>query len=617
MRKQNSEFLTTFTSEATNDIKNTDYFAFVELDDFACYVIADGIDDQVDAMSAKLAVAAVISTFSEAPSMSKRAMKRCLNTANKVLLEAKSKTKLKASVMIVVTNYVTLRYGQAGNIRLRLYRNGFIKNRTMDQSLTMDMVNEEKISQDKVAAHEERNNLYAYLGQKKEFHPFISKKIKLTNEDALVLYTRGVWEHVDEGELQDVFAEATDDPKKTIDDIEDLLMSRQPKDLRKYTMAVIFINKIFTDPNRKRKIKRIILAVVSVLFVTAVIAVLLIIMYQRKQDKIENMESGYMETIEYIQMNNYVRAQECCNKTLDLAEELKDKRTKEDLGSYMKLIEAVLAGQEDLDSGDYAEAQKGFQEAEIRARYADNLGMDYIDEKLALTADCISVYDLVTLGDVLVLNLQYEKAEEYYLQAKALASKNYFDKGRTAAMDALEALYETQKEEAAAANEELGIQLAAEESAANYLSKGDMAYTQGDYESAKVYYNTALLKYQNLEDEIQQGVVSDKLLTVEGKLSDKAGKMAEAEEYVEQALSYADEGDYTSAKKYYLLAKDVYANLKDEDKLAEIARKMEALDVKQEAQEVASQKMASQEAEAQATVQEVVVEQEMQPLAVQ
>ena len=72
MRKQNSEFKTAFTSEAECDLKNTDYFGFVELDEFACYVIADGIDDQTDAISARLAVSAAVSAFSEAPSMSKR-----------------------------------------------------------------------------------------------------------------------------------------------------------------------------------------------------------------------------------------------------------------------------------------------------------------------------------------------------------------------------------------------------------------------------------------------------------------------------------------------------------------------------------------------------------------
>ena len=140
MRKQNSEFLTAFTSEASHDIKNTDYFGYVELDDYACYVIADGIDDQLEALGARLAVTAATSAFLEAPSMSRRTVKRCLKAANRAMLEAKSKTKLKASVVIVLTNYVKLRYGQAGNIRLRLYRNGFLCHGTTDQSLTLDMV---------------------------------------------------------------------------------------------------------------------------------------------------------------------------------------------------------------------------------------------------------------------------------------------------------------------------------------------------------------------------------------------------------------------------------------------------------------------------------------------
>ena len=220
MRKQNSEFKTAFTSEADHDLKNTDYFGFVELDHFACYVVADGIDDQTDAVGAKLAVAAAVSAFLESPSMGKRAMRRCLNAANKALIKENSKLKLKASVIIVLTNYASFRYGQAGNVRLRLYRDGFLKIQSEDQSLTADLASEEKIGMDKVAVHEERNNLYAYLGQEKEFHPYISKKIKLKNTDAIAIFTRGIWENIDEGELKDVFSEASNEPQELVDDVE-------------------------------------------------------------------------------------------------------------------------------------------------------------------------------------------------------------------------------------------------------------------------------------------------------------------------------------------------------------------------------------------------------------
>ena len=44
MRKENASFETKFISEAGSYLNNADYFAFVELKDYACYVIADGID---------------------------------------------------------------------------------------------------------------------------------------------------------------------------------------------------------------------------------------------------------------------------------------------------------------------------------------------------------------------------------------------------------------------------------------------------------------------------------------------------------------------------------------------------------------------------------------------
>jgi serine/threonine protein phosphatase PrpC len=70
----------------------------------------------------------------------------------------------------------------------------------------------------------------------------VSKKIKLAETDMIALYTRGIWENVDEAELDDVFAEADNEVQTTVDNIEDLLLSRQPENLDNYTLAVIFVN---------------------------------------------------------------------------------------------------------------------------------------------------------------------------------------------------------------------------------------------------------------------------------------------------------------------------------------------------------------------------------------
>ena len=588
MRKQNSVFKTAFTSEADKNLKNTDSFGYVELDKYACYVIADGIDDQVDGMSAKLAVDTIISAFTEAPSMRKGALRRYLRSANKALLTADSKMRLKASVTVVVTNYVKMRYGQAGNTRFRLYRDGFLRAQSRDQSLSMDLVKAEKLEPDKLTQHQERHNLYCYLGQDKDFRPFISKKLKLSDSDAAALMTRGVWEHLDDGLLKDAFADASDEPQETVDAVEDLLLSMQPKDLGAYTFATIFFNKTYNDPNRKRKIKRAIMIAIPIILVLVVVAVILAVYFHNRQKKIDSMEQSFYDTIEYIQADNYVRAKEECQKALDLAEGLSDKEIQEDAGNYMKLIESVIAGDDALTGGEYSDAQRNFLNARNRTRYADNLGLDYIDDRLEQTSQYMSVYELISLGDTLAQGQQYDKAEEQYLTAKALAAQLYFDTGRDDAMAALEQMYADQSEQQAQEDEKAQETAQAQTAAASVLAEGDAAFSKGDY-----------------EDQAQIDAINVKLAAVDSKLSVQAGLAAEAEGYMRQAESQYADKNYVQAKKYYLLAKDVYAELENDSKVSEVTRKLELIEMgiseeEQAAREAEEAAKAAEEAKQQA-----------------
>ena len=595
MRKQNSEFLTAFISEASRKIKNTDFFGFVELDKFACYVIADGIDDDVDAISAKLAVDTVVSSFMESPSMSKRAVRRYLRAANRALLTARSKMKLKASVTVLVTNYVKLRYGQAGNTRFRLYRDGFLRMQSRDSSLSMDLVQAEKLEQDKLAQHEERHNLFCYLGQEKGFSPYISKKFKLANADAAALYTRGIWENVDEGELKDIFAEASDEPQPIVDSVEEMLLSRQPEGLEKYTFATIFFNKTFIDPNRKRKIKKILMIAIPILLVLAILTVILLVRYNNRKKDIAAMEQSFYDAIEYIQADNYPRAKTECQNALDLANKLKNEEIQTDASNYMKLIESVIAGDTDLNDGEYRDAQRNYLNAQNRSRYADNLGLDYIQDRLEQTGQYITVYDLIALGDTLVSNLQYDKAEEQYSAAQLLAGSIYFTEGRDSAIAALERLYESMKQDQA---DNAAAQQQASESqsaAASVLSEGDAAFAKGDYTSALTYYTTSLQKYTELEDEVQVAALLLKIAATEEKLAAQQELVAEAEEYMSLAEAAYGEKNYVQAKKYYLLAKDVYSSMQNDDKVAEVSRKMELVEMGISAEEEAARKAAEQE----------------------
>ena len=596
MRKQNSTFKTAFTSEADKNLKNTDSFGYVELDKYACYVVADGIDDQVDGTAAKLAVDTIISAFTEAPSMRKGAIRRYLRAANRALLAADSKMHLKASVIVVVTNYVKLRYGQAGNARLRLYRDGFLRLQSKDQSLSMDLVKAEKLEPDKLAKHQERHNLYCYLGQDKAFHPYISKKFKLSDSDAAALMTRGLWEHVDDGILKDAFADASDEPQETVDAVEDLLLSAQPEDLGSYTFAAIFFNKVYTDPNRKRKIKRAIMIAIPILLVLVVVAIVLIVLYNNRQKQIASMEQNYYDTIEYIQEDNYIRAQEKCQEALSLAEDLGDEEIRSDADNYLKLIESVIAGDDALTNGEYSDAQRYFLNAQNRSRYADNLGQDYISDRLAQTSQYMSVYEMISLGDTLAQGMQYEAAEEQYLAARALAAQIYFDTGRDDAIAALEQLYADQAEQEAQEAEAAQETATAQAAAASVAAEGDAAFAEGDYERARTFYTTALQQYTELEDQAQIDALTTKLASIAAIQADQAALAAEAQSYASQAEAQYSEGNFVQAKKYYLLARDVYAQLGDDAKLSEVTRRLEVIEMGISEQEAAEREAAEREA---------------------
>ncbi len=590
MRKQNSTFQSAFISEAGSELQNNDYFAFVELEEYACYVVADGLNDLPDTESAKLAIETALLSFQEHPSMRKNALLSYIKAANRALCKADRKERLKASVMVVVTNYEAFRYVYAGNTRLRLYRNGNKKEQSRDTSLSSDLGKEKNLSEDMLAKHEERNNLYAYVGQGDRFKPVVSKKIKLENGDILALYTRGIWENLDGGELDDVFSEAKDDPKESLNDAEELLLSKQPKTLENYTFAAVFVDKVFTDPERKKKRKKIaIICIAAVVIILAVSAVIWFL-HRRYIRLVEDMDRRYADTIEYIQDSNFIRAGEEAKEALADAEKLRNKEYIQKISDYIKLIEAVNKADEAYDGGNYDEAQSSYISAKTRSRYADYAADDYINQKLEHIADYLSVFDYIRLGDALNEQGDYDKAEEKYLQAKQLATGVYYEEGRKEAISALEDLYQNRQEEAESVKQQAQEQAELEVSAAQLAVEGDKAFAEGDYDSASAFYAMAIEKYQELGDDVHVVLIQTKLDSCRLKAEEIKEKEQQAQDYVNDGKQQADDGNYAEAKKQYLLAKNIYKELGMDDKAEELDGLMEilAVEVEQEDMEQSS-----------------------------
>lgn len=86
-----------------------------------------------------------------------------------------------------------------------------------------------------------------------------------------------------------------------------------------------------------------------------------------------------------------------------------------------------------------------------------------------------------------------------------------------------------------------------------------------------------------------------KIAATEEKLAAQQALAAEAEEYMSLAEAAYGEKNYVQAKKYYLLAKDVYSGMQNDDKVAEVSRKMELVEMGISAEEEAARKAAEEE----------------------
>lgn len=596
MRKINSTFKTAFISEAGAALKNNDYFAYVELDDYACYVIANSITDRIESESAKVAVENAIRHFQENPSMRRRAMQSYLKETNEDFLSANSNEKLKASICIVVTDYEKLRFGIAGNTRFRLYREGIVAFASHDMSLTQDLIEDEKLPENILSKHEERHNLYTYLGQEKDFSPYISQSIKLINGDIVSLYTSGIWENIDEGELDDVFSEAGDEPQPILDEVEDLLLSRQPKNLTNYTIATIFIDKIFTDPNRARRIRRMIRIAIIVFIILLILGIIFYIWYSNRQDKKHKMNLYTDNTVTAIQDNNYIRAQSEVKKGIDLAENLDDEERINLLNNYSRLIDAVIAADNDYKNEKYTDAYEAYQNALDISRYADNLGESYINKQIMQCENYLSVSDLIALGDKALEENDFDKAEKNYFEAKKMALKAHDLNGNQQAKEALEKLYEQKKQMQDEQDKKDKQKLS--EDISDLITQGDNLQQGGDYVGAEAKYMEAKeLAAKNYDADSKKEALSalEKLDEVKAKAQAQRQKNIDeqSDKYMTAALVLArgddafSAGDYTNANAYYNTALEQYTALGDSSMCQSISLKLQQVATKQ--QEISNQ----------------------------
>ena len=613
MRKLNSKFITNFISEAGTYLQNKDYFAFVELDKYACYVIADGIDEDKEKETAKIAVTAFIKRFSEKPSMNNFIIKKYLREVNDEVIDNSRNVRLKASITVVINNYSELKYYTIGNTRFYLYKDGYLKLKSKDESLTQTLADKEVIPLDKMAKHIERNNLKTYLGEDKLGKIYASKKIKLNDKDVFVLLTRGIWENCDAKEIEEAI-EGTKEPKEVTDNVEDIILSKQPKDLQNYTIAVTFVEKVYINPEKKKLIKKILMISIPIIILLIVLLVVLHIRKNNRINAIAEMNSYETSAEDYLNNDNIEKANEDLKNALDIAKKYKlDDETEKIDGEY-KYTDLIMQADKYLEQKKYEDALDKYILALEESSDYDNLGKEYINKKIDITKNCITVSDLLTLADEQLESGDDKAAEANYLEAKRLALDSYLKDEKKEAMDKLQKIYDdrakaaddakaaadkeeadkkaaddeakkaeedAKKQQEDAAKKEEEAKKTAEEAqskAIDLRKNGDLNYVSGDYVNAKMYYALAKEAFEEIGSNSLSDELEEKINLMDKKITDSADMKSEADKYLDVANTKYLSQDYNSAKILYLLAKDTYEKLGLTEECAKIDEKLKTLE---------------------------------------
>lgn len=517
MRKENAGFRTAFLSEEGSKLLNRDYFAYVELDNLACYVAADSLDDEKGKNSAEIVVKSILREFTEHPSMSSFSIKRNLKRAHRELLSDKDGMRLRASASLFVTDYAKLRYANVGNSRAMVMRNDRILYESKDQSLTENMVEKELVPRDKAALHEERNNLYSYLGQTPKSPVFqVSRKKKLANGDILLLITRGVWENCNTGELLECAREVRS-PQDLVDNVEELILGKLKEDIDNYTISATFADKTYLNPRKKVSIKKILAIVIPIAVVLLGLTIGLFVRYRIREGKRKDMQQYIESAEEYVSYNNFDKAVEEYQEAQTLAKELKDEEAQERAESMLLFLEQVIQGDGAIADGDYEKAGDFYAKArELSAGIGDISG-EYLEGQQKKIDDYTELYELLESGELKEDYGDYAGAIELYRKAKSKAGTLYDKETRNEALEkqraAEEKLEEIRAEELAALeekiqkaieDEQVALELDNQEvmndkkNALELESKGNDLMKNEDYLSASAYFETAMGMYETL-----------------------------------------------------------------------------------------------------------------------
>jgi len=545
MRKDEAKFITEFLSEAGTKAENNDYFGYVLLDNYAIWAVADGFDEEEGAkVAARIAVESAIEYFILRPRFNYDVIKEMMDYANLKVKEKQEETQkyslMHTSLLIVISNYNSILYGNIGNTRFYHIRGGYIISQSRDDTIAQLLVDEEALNISDMKFHRQRNDLLQAIGDFGKIKPNIIKRpVELIEKDVFCLTTVGFWENIDEHDMENDLSRF-EDKKQWLNSLEKRILASLRDNIENYTIAQVEVGAVASPEPMEKDKRKLIKKIILVMLIIVVIILFVIIWNVKRRNGILQAATQYEKLAdEEILKKNF-------NNSID--------NLKLEIGEYEKL--------KPKNKGII-----GFLTNAEKKRADASKKIDEINKKIGETEKIKKAFSDINEGNEMFNSGNYDEANVKYQQAKYNLNDNSYKRDELNTEEILTTL-DSRINSTVKLKEAKALEVA-----------GDTAVNEGSYNLAKVSYKNAADMY------LANGRV-DHVSQVEKKLEEITDKEKTAYNGAMLAENKGDslaQSNINSSKEAYYQARQMYQTLGDTVKVGEIDNKIQELNSQQNA----------------------------------
>ena len=594
MRKDEAKFITEFLSEAGTKAENNDYFGYVLLDNYAIWAVADGFDEEEGAkVAARIAVESATEYFMLRPRFNYDVIKEMMDYANLKVKEKQEETQkyslMHTSLLIIISNYNSILYGNIGNTRFYHIRGGYIISQSRDDTIAQLLVDEEALNISDMRFHRQRNDLLQAIGDFGKIKPNIIKKpVELMEKDVFCLTTVGFWENIDEHDMENDLSRF-EDKKQWLNSLEKRILASLRDNIENYTITQVEVQAVASPEPMEKDKSKLIKKIILVMLIIVVIILFIIIWNVKRRNGILQAATQYEKLAdEEILKKNFNNSIDNLKLEIGEYEKLKPKNKgiigfltnaekkradaskkideiNKKIGETEKIKKAfsdINEGNEMFNSGNYDEANVKYQQAKYNLNdnsyKRDELNTEEIlttlDSRINSTVKLKEAKALETAGDAAVNEGSYNLAKVSYKNAADM----YLANGRADYVSQVEKkLEEITDKEKTAYN---GAMLAE--------NKGD-SLAQSNINSSKEAYYQARQMYQILGDTVKVGEIDNKIQELN---SQQNADLQTANNLVQEGLSQITANNPAQAINILTQAKNIYQKMKDTNNVNAVSK---------------------------------------------